>query len=132
MTVLAAASTAVTQEPNRGWGNLVGLLAAVAVFWVGKSIYERFLQTKDGDPASPLGEGIPLEGVKSQVTGPADPKLTPGGVVAVKAEPDLDSYVKENAGKMRTKDLKRTAAAKFKISESTIKRALRRVRDGKS
>lgn len=127
MNVLAAA---VHQEPNEGWGKLVALLVAVGLFWAGTSIYERYLAVK-ADPDSPTPEGVALEGVKPQINGPTDPNVTPSAAVAVKADPDLDEFVKRNVGRMRRADIIRAGKAQFRKSESTIKRAYKRAKEPK-
>lgn len=125
MTVLAAAA-----EPNVGWGKLVALLVAAGLFWIGATIHQRWMVMR-GQPDSPTAGGVPLEGVKPQVTGPSDPILTPSGVVATKVDHDLDEFVRRNVGKMRRADIIRAGKAKFRRSESTIKRAIRRTKDPK-
>lgn len=127
MTVLAAA----TAEPNAGWGKLLALVIAAGVFWIGKTIYERWMSVP-GDPHSPTDGAVALEGVKPQVTDPADPVLTPSGEVAKRGEPDLDVFVKRQVGRARPSQIIRAAKAKFGASESTIKRAMRKAKEPKS
>lgn len=125
MTILAATAAA---EPNAGWGKLLGLLTAIALFTLGTTVHKRWLAVKD-EPLSPPGEGVALDGVKPQVGAGSDPVLTPSKSVATREEPDLDEFVRRNVGRMRRADIIRTAKARFRRSESTVKRAIRRAKD---
>lgn len=116
---------AAAHEPNAGWGKLVALLTAAGVFWLGTAIHQRWLTVKD-QTLPPTGEGVTLEGVKPQISAGSDPTVNPSAAVAVKADSDLDEFVQSNVGKMRRAEIIRAARAKYRRSESTIKRAIRR------
>lgn len=107
--ILAAAA-----EPNAGWGKLTALVVTGGAFWVGTSIYKRV-------------KGIDV-GVKTQVSAGSDPSCEPSrGGAPVKA-PGLDEMVRAQLGSRSSSQIIRTAQDRFKVSRSTAKRALRRVK----
>lgn len=130
MIVLAAANNAAA-EPNAGWGKLCGLLVAVGLFWLFTTVYGRWQAAKD-EALSPSGETAALEGAKSQVTGPGDTDLTPAGEGSPTGDDDLDGFVSARVGKAQTKKIVNDAQGRFRVSRSTVMRAIRRARGGQS
>lgn len=128
--MIAVLATAAT-EPNAGWGKLVALLVTAGVFWAGATIHQRYLAVKD-QPLSPAGDGVALEGVKSQASTPADPNVTPSEKGSPAGAADLDGFVAQHVGSARPTEIIREARRKFGKSESTVKRAIRRARGGQS
>lgn len=126
MTVVLAATAA---EPNAGWGKLLALVITVAVFAAGASAHKRWLAVK-GKPLSPVGDGVTPKGINSQASGPADPAVTPSQEVATKADTDLDVFVAEQVGRVRPVDIIEAARARYRVSEATVKRRIRRARMG--
>lgn len=125
MIVLAAAHA----EPSAGWGKLSALIVAGLVFWALTAMYERWQSMRSG--SSPTATATALGGVKPQVNDPLDPLDPPGGVVvpaAASAPATLDTWVAARVGREPNKRIIRAAARRFGRSESTAKRALRRVR----
>lgn len=108
-------------------GNFLGLLIAAALIWAGYTVHQRWIRLRD-EGLSPTAPATPPEGVKPQISGPVDPGMTPGGVVAKRGDADLDEFVRQQAGKIRRRDLITAATARFGRSESTIKRAIRRAK----
>lgn len=122
--ILAAASA----EPPAGWGKLIGLLVAGAVFWAFTGVHKRWLSTR-ANP-SPTGSQKAVEGVNPQVKAPGDP-IDPSKAVVVRKGLDLDVFVGDRlARNERTSQIMRDARRAYRVSESTIKRSLRRARGG--
>lgn len=126
MTLLAAA-----QEPDAGWGKLTALLVAGLLFWIGVSMYERYTQVR-GKPLPQAAERGALEGVNPQAIEGSDPKMTLSPAASPGGEPDLDGFVRTHAGRARPSKIIKAARKHFGVSESTVKRRLRRARGGES
>jgi hypothetical protein len=126
--ILAAGEAHINENP--GWGKLVFLVGAALLFWAGKSAFERW-KGLDEEPLSPTSEASPQGGVKSQVSDPADPILTPRGRATPIGDNDLDLFVETNLERLPRNELKRQAMSLFRKSESTIKRRIREAREAR-
>lgn len=149
MNIAAAADTAPA-----GWGRLVALAIAIAVFWVGANLHQRWLAARRDLP-SPEERGQPVTRVKPQASGgsdPLDPSDDPGSEPveqyewgAVSGTPNrvevvirrpgeqaggqgLEGWIAGRIHSWRPSKIIREGQRLFGVSESTIKRALRRER----
>jgi hypothetical protein len=118
---------AAAQEPQRGWGNLLGLITAALLFYAFTAIHKRWKATQDNP--SPADGQKALGTVNPQVTAESDSADSGRGVVVRKAL-DIDVHLAENAGKKPTTALVREAAHRFRVSESKAWRRYRRVTKG--
>lgn len=144
---------ATASEPPAGWGRLVGLLIAIGLFLLGVRIHRELVARGYLKPHSPTGGGSKGQRVKPQVTagsGSDDPTSDPepeeevseytwGKVsgsgqrveVTIKRPGEkgegLEAWIADRLG-WRTRDIITSARAQWRVSESTVKRALRRVR----
>lgn len=126
----AAAAAAAAAEPDPGWGNLVGLLVAAAVFWAFKEAHKRWLSTRD-TPSPTAIEGA-TAGAKPQAKAKVTPLLTPPPVGPGSGSKELDVFVAQQAGKARTMDIVREAHRRFGASRRTVLRAIKRAQGGAS
>lgn len=119
--------TAAASQPEGGWGRPIALVVAGLVFWLGTEAHKRYRATrKDPSPTPALGSGV--SGVKPQVTAGSDTTsdTTPKGAVAVR--PPLEQFVAEQVGRRRTMEIVREAMRRYGVSESKVKRAMRKAR----
>lgn len=121
-TVLAATAA----EPDAGWGKVSALIVAGLVAWGVTSAHQRWTADKKGLPSSPSAPTP--SGVNPQVSAGSDPTSDPGRKGGAEGAGDLDVFVSGALTRARTNQVIRAAAARFKVSESTVKRAIRRVR----
>jgi hypothetical protein len=118
---------AVAAEPNTGWGGPLALVITVAVFYAFTQVYKRW---KSVDSPSPTDGPKALDGVKSQATAGGDP-VDPTKVVAVRKGAQLEEFVGVRlANRDRPAQIIREAKRLHRVSEATVKRAIRRVRGG--
>lgn len=144
---------AATAEPQRGWGNITALIGAAAAFWLFTYLWGRWR----GAPAlSPTAPELPAGGgVNPQITAgvdPSDPADDPSrpalgatvahagtNRVAVPPAPrptpaaghgaDLDTWVAgQVATSRRPVEIISEARTRFRRSEATVKRSIRRAR----
>lgn len=140
MSALAAAA-----EPSRGWGGPIAIVVALGVFGVIYMVMERLEELRSPSPPprpSRVSDENPLLNEGSEPDEPSGVvdrgayiiDYGDGGhrtnVRVRKAGPadNLEDWVRANDGRMRTADLIRHAQAGWRVSESTVKRVLRRVR----
>lgn len=118
--ILAAA------EPNAGWSKLSALVVTGVVFWGATNIYKRVMGIDKAlaAPEKPRG----LDGVKAQVSIGSDPIVDPTLTPSAKGQTDLDELVRAQVGTLRPSQIIRTARARLGVSESTVKRAIKRAR----
>jgi hypothetical protein len=127
MRIVLAATSA---DPQYGWGKLVALFIAVAVFWALTQAHKRWVATReDPSPTPALDSGV--TGVKPQVTAGSDTTsdTTPKGVVAVRSP--LDDFVAQQLDKRPTMDVVREAKRRYGKSQATVMRAIRKARGGR-
>lgn len=118
---------AVAAEPNAGWGGPIALLITGAVFWAGTVIHGRWLASKN---PSPTDSQKAVDGAKPQVGATGDPN-GPSTAVVVRKAAGLDTFVGERmARNERTSQIMREARRVYRVSETTIKRAMRKARNG--
>jgi hypothetical protein len=122
--ILAAAAA----DPQYGWGKLVALLVAVALFWLGSQAHQRWLSTRPDH--SPTGQPEVSSGVKPQINSGSDTTsdTTPRGAVAVRKP--LDEFVAQQVGKRPTSEIVREAQRRFRASKSTVLRTIKKVSGG--
>jgi hypothetical protein len=116
MTLFAAAS-----EPQYGWGKLLALVIASAVFYGFTVAHKRWKSTQETPSPTPIESGA--SGVNPQVTASGATGVTTGGKA-------LDVFVGARAGKVRTNDLVREAERRFRVSRRTVLRAISRAKAG--
>lgn len=150
-------NVAATAEASRGWGGPAAPAVAVAVFWMGCGIYRRWKEWLA--PPSPTAKEDESPGVKAQVNEVPDTDDTDDdpdhGVVQHGAyaidysdgrnrvkvrvrktgehqqSGDLDGWVKSQLGRMCTSEIVREAGTHWRVSKSTVMRAIRRAREWK-
>lgn len=123
--ILAAA----THEPNAGWGKLLALVGAAALFWLFTTAHGRY-KSVQGKPLPPADEPLALEGVNPQVNNGSDPNLTPSPAPSGEGVTDLDGFVKTHVATARPTHIIKAARTRFGVSESTVKRRIRAARGG--
>lgn len=139
-------------EAPAGWGRLVALAIAIAVFWVGANLHQRWLAARRDLP-SPGERGQAVTRVKPQASegsDPCDPSDDPAERVeqyewgAVSGSDnrvevtirrpgeasgqDLDGWIAGRLHSWRPSKIIREGQRLFGLSESTMKRAIRRER----
>jgi hypothetical protein len=125
---------AAAPQPTEGWGKLTGLLIAAAVGWLFVKGHQRWQQLHPTSSTEPPADTP--GGVKPQVTACSDPTSdpTPGqgsGQGWEEATP-LSQWARDRVGRGDYRATVRAGMIKFKKSEATIKRALRRYKNGSS
>lgn len=121
------ATLAAAAEQSEGWGKVVALFIAAGVFFLGVNVYERWKKphTADHSPTAIKGG---VSGVKLQVNGRVDPSGDPTSESGSGSSRDLDVFVGQHLGRRPHNQLVREAARRFRASESTVKRAIRKAR----
>ena len=128
--MITAILAAAASEPNAGWGKLSALIITGGAFYVGTNIYKRVKGIEEGpSKALPTAKTArTLNGVKAQVSIGSDPTSDPSQKGSPAGDGDLDELVRSQVGARRPSQIIRTARARLGVSESTVKRAIRRAR----
>lgn len=129
METLAAAAS---QYPN-GWGGPIALILPFLLYWAATTGYSRLKEARQGGP-SPVEDPKPLETVKPQVTADSDsadsaPADGRGEVVPLRSKP-IEEFIAERVDRQNPTQIVQEAIRRFKVSESTAWRLLKKVRDG--
>lgn len=109
----------------------LALVLTLLVFWVGVKVHKWWEANH-----SPTDGPKPIGGVKPQVGDGLTPVDPTSGAAAGKRKtilrPDaaMNTWLSEHGGARRTNELIREAARRFGVSVSTVKRRLRRLREG--
>lgn len=127
-TVWLAAEVA---EKSEGWGKVSGLLIAAGLFYAWTRIHDRWRQA--GASSTEPAASAP-GGVKPQVRASSDPTFDPtpeeAREEAGERPTELAKWVRDRAGRAGYRATVRAGMARFKVSEATVKRALRRGKGG--
>ncbi|MGX6605684.1 hypothetical protein ACWKSP_26655 [Micromonosporaceae bacterium Da 78-11] len=128
-------------ETHAGWGQLLALIGTALLFWAFTSIHKRWKETKNAPPSaapSPALSAPTVKSVKPQVTAAVTPEIesvaAPAAVVvhqptAAATNAALDEYIAVRFGRQSTAQIVRGAKRTLGVSESTVFRAIRKVRE---
>lgn len=123
LTVIAAAPA---DEPNTGWGKVLALVVAGGLFWLATEAYKRWQATSSGDFSPPVAE-INSAGTKPQITAGSVTAGSKGGPKSGK-EAAVVAFIAEQGPRRATSLIVREAEKRFRVSRTTVMRALRKAR----